>query len=44
VVVLQTLRVVTMDDGRIVEAAVKVSEGSLPVRTRSSLRPQDAAA
>jgi DNA-binding GntR family transcriptional regulator len=41
-VVLQTLRVVPMSDGRVVEAAVKVGEGSMPVRTRRSLRPQAA--
>lgn len=39
-VVLQTLRVVPMSDGRIVEAAVKVGEGSMPVRTRRNLRAQ----
>jgi len=38
-VVLQTLRVVFLDDGRVIEVAVKAGEGTLPVRTRRSLRP-----
>ena len=36
-VVLDTLRVVKLLDGRVVEAAIKVSEGSQKVVTRKSL-------
>lgn len=42
--ILQTLRIVTMSDGRVVEVAVKVGEGSLPVRATRDLRPKDIAA
>lgn len=35
--ILQTLRVVLLDDGRVVEVAVKVGEGSMPVMSRRSL-------
>ena len=40
VVVTQVVRTVTLEDGRVVEVAVKVAEGSSILRWTTSLRPQ----
>lgn len=39
--ILQTLRVVKLSDGRVVEVAVKCGDGKLPVATRVNLRPAE---
>ena len=41
VVVTQVVRTVTLEDGRVVEVAVKVAEGSTILRWTTSLRPQE---
>jgi GntR family transcriptional regulator len=41
VVVTQVVRTVTLEDGRIVEVAVKVAQGSTILRWTTSLRPQE---
>lgn len=41
VVVTQVVRTVVLEDGRIVEVAVKVAEGSTILRWTTSLRPQE---
>ncbi|MGW5989459.1 GntR family transcriptional regulator [Streptomyces anulatus] len=43
VVVTQIVRTVTLEDGRVVEVAVKVAEGSTILRWTTSLRPQEGA-
>ncbi|MFD4795984.1 GntR family transcriptional regulator [Streptomyces anulatus] len=43
VVVTQVVRTVTLEDGRVVEVAVKVAEGSTILRWTTSLRPQEGA-
>jgi GntR family transcriptional regulator len=43
VVVTQIVRTVTLEDGRVVEVAVKVAEGSTVLRWTTSLRPQEGA-
>lgn len=37
VIVMQTLRVVTMDDGQVIEAAIKINEASVPITVRRQL-------
>ncbi|MEU9615824.1 GntR family transcriptional regulator [Streptomyces sp. NPDC048209] len=44
VVVTQIVRTVTLTDGRVVEVAVKVAEGSTILRWTTSLRPQEGGA
>jgi GntR family transcriptional regulator len=41
VVVTQVVRTVILEDGRVVEVAVKVAEGSTILRWTTSLRPQE---
>lgn len=41
VIVTQVVRTVTLEDGRVVEVAVKVAEGSTILRWTTSLRPQE---
>lgn len=41
VIVTQVVRTVTLEDGRIVEVAIKVAEGSTILRWTTSLRPQE---
>lgn len=41
VIVTQVVRTVTLEDGRVVEVAIKVAEGSTILRWTTSLRPQE---
>ncbi|MFD8262043.1 GntR family transcriptional regulator [Streptomyces griseoluteus] len=41
VIVTQVVRTVTLEDGRVVEVAIKVAEGSTILRWATSLRPQE---